>query len=106
MALKVVDIQVFGRHLKLNCPENAVEALNESAKDLEQRLNDVRDKSQILSSNQIIITTAINLAYELKKEREIVHELEARYAKRFAILNKKLESVLNNSKQCMTSKKS
>lgn len=105
MALKVVDVYIFGRHLKLNCPENTIDALNEAAKELEKRFNEVRDKSQILSSDQIIITAALNIFYELSQEREIVQKLQNAYSERLTNLNDQLESVLNNSKRYTKSKK-
>lgn len=98
MALKVVDLHIFGRHLKLNCPENEVEALNHSATDLEMRLGHVREKSHVLSSDQIMITTALNLSYELQQEREALKKLKEVYSEQLATLTKKLESTLNNSK--------
>lgn len=100
-----MDVYILGRHLKLNCPENTIDALNEAAKALEKRFNEVRDKSQILSSDQIIITAALNIFYELSQEKEVVQKLEKTYSKRLTNLNDRLESVLNNSKQCIRSKK-
>lgn len=98
MALTVVDIHVFGRHLKLTCPDNAIEALNHAATDLEQRLSEVREKSHILSSDQIVITTALNISHELNQERETLRELQEAYSERLTNLAEKLEIALNTSK--------
>lgn len=98
MALKVIDLHVFGRHLKLNCPENEIEALNHSATDLEMRLAEVRKKSHVLSSDQIMITTALNISYELYQERKALKELTEAYSERLARLTARLEATLNNNK--------
>lgn len=105
MASKVVDIQIFGRYLKFNCPEEEISALNYAAQDLEQRLNELRNKSQVLNSDQIIITVALNIAYELAKERATKHEVNDLYAKRLQELQNILESALNNNNQRSISQK-
>lgn len=67
---QVVSIHVFGRTLKLNCPVNEVDSLHAAAKDLDARLNELRRKTQIMNSDQLIITAALNISYELTKEKE------------------------------------
>ncbi|WP_392566747.1 cell division protein ZapA [Utexia brackfieldae] len=105
MASKVVDIQIFGRYLKFNCPEEEISALNHAAEDLEQRLNELRNKSQVLNSDQIIITAALNIAYELTKARASQHEVNDLYTKRLQALQDTLESVLNNNNRRSISQK-
>ncbi len=47
-----VDIQIFGRSLRVNCPPDQRDALNQAADDLNQRLQDCKNalESQILNS--------------------------------------------------------
>ncbi|TEA27137.1 cell division protein ZapA [Candidatus Schmidhempelia bombi] len=99
MALNVVEIQIFGRNLKLSCPEEEVPTLRQVAQDLEQRLNELRDKTQVLSSDQIIITTALNISYELAKERAKENEIQHFYSQKLFELKNVLDSALINSNQ-------
>ncbi len=52
MSAQPVDIQIFGRSLRVNCPPDQRDALNQAADDLNQRLQDLKERteSQILNS--------------------------------------------------------
>ncbi|GAB1440585.1 hypothetical protein MASR2M36_33700 [Providencia sp.] len=47
MSAQPVDIQIFGRSMRVNCPAEQKEALLESAKELEQRLQNLKDRSGV-----------------------------------------------------------
>ncbi|RKS85194.1 cell division protein ZapA [Orbus hercynius] len=97
MSTQVVNIHVFGRTLKLSCPVDEVEALNLAAKDLDDRLNELRRKTQIMNSDQLIITAALNISYELTKEKlnhgQIDNDLNERL--------KNLQQQLDNALKCI-----
>lgn len=76
MTSTVVDVQVLGKNLKLNCPADQVAALNQAADDLNQRLDELRHKTQLLSSDQILITASLNISYELTQERAKTAQLQ------------------------------
>jgi cell division protein ZapA len=93
METQAVTVQIFGRTLKFNCPIEEVDALTNAAKDLETRLTNLREKSHQISSDQLIITTALNIAYELMKEKEKSEE----FANRLKMLQQLLDSTLNTN---------
>lgn len=93
METQAVIIQIFGRTLKFNCPVDEVEALNNAAKDLDKRLTNLREKSLQVGSEQLIMTAALNISYELTKEKEKSEE----FSNRLKMLQQLLDSALNNS---------
>lgn len=99
MEAQIVNIQVFGRTLKLTCPADEVDSLNAAAKNLDERLNELRRKTQIMNSDQLIITIALNIAYELEKEKSKNSVLNEDFTKRLKNIQNVLNSVLNNSNQ-------
>lgn len=99
METKVVNIQVFGRALKLNCPVDEIDALNLAAKDLDERLNELRRKTQILNSDQLIITAALNISYELIKEQAKNQYMGNEFNNRLNNIQKILDNALNTNNQ-------
>ncbi len=93
METKAVTLQILGRTLKFSCPVDEVEALNIAAKDLDKRLNTLREKSSQVGSDQLIMTAALNISYELTKEKEKSNE----FSNRLKMLQQLLDSALNIS---------
>ncbi|WP_294609518.1 cell division protein ZapA [uncultured Gilliamella sp.] len=93
METQAVTIQIFGRTLKFNCPVDEVDALNNVAKDLDARLTNLRQKLPQISSEQLIMTAALNISYELAKEKEKSEE----FSNRLKMLQQLLDSALNTS---------
>ncbi|OCG28314.1 hypothetical protein A9G11_10870 [Gilliamella sp. wkB108] len=93
MKTQAVTIQIFGRTLKFNCPVDEVDALNSAAKDLDSRLSSLREKSPQIGSEQLIMTAALNISYELTLEKEKSEE----FSNRLKMLQQLLDSALNTS---------
>lgn len=98
MSTQVVNIHVFGRTLKLSCPVDEIDALNFAAKDLDDRLNELRRKTQIMNSDQLIITAALNISYELVKQKQKGNELNSEFNERLKTLQQLLDHALNFNK--------
>lgn len=47
MSAQPVDIQIFGRSLRVNCPPDQRDALNQAADDLNQRLQDLKVRTRV-----------------------------------------------------------
>ncbi|MBI0027676.1 hypothetical protein B6D12_09325 [Gilliamella apicola] len=93
METQAVTIQIFGRTLKFNCPVDEVDALTNAAKDLDERLSNLREKSPQIGSEQLIMTAALNISYELTKEKEKSNE----FSHRLKMLQQLLDSALNTN---------
>lgn len=98
MDTKVVNIHVFGRTLKLSCPIDEVDALNIAAQDLDNRLNELRRKTQLMNSDQLIITAALNISYELTKEKLKNSQRDSEFNEKVKNLQLLLDDALNLSK--------
>lgn len=93
METQAVTIQIFGRTLKFNCPVDEVDALKSAAQDLETRLTNLREKSPQIGSDQLIMTAALNISYELTKEKQKSNE----FSNRLKMLQQLLDSALNTN---------
>lgn len=66
---KPIDIQILGRTLRINCPNHQKDALNKAVEDLTQRLQDLKIRTKVTNSEQLIFITALNICHELAQEK-------------------------------------
>ncbi len=59
MSAQPVDIQIFGRSLRVNCPPDQRDALNQAADDLNQRLQDLKERTRVTNLSEMFNITGI-----------------------------------------------
>lgn len=64
-----VDIQIFGRTLRINCPEEKRAELKQAAKYLEKQLQELKERSKISNLEQLLFISALNICYDLNQEK-------------------------------------
>ncbi|MDQ1237499.1 MAG: cell division protein ZapA [Wigglesworthia glossinidia] len=64
-----VDIQIFGRTLRVNCPEEKRTELNLAAEYLEAQLQEFKERTKISSLEQLLFITSLNICYDLNQEK-------------------------------------
>lgn len=78
MEIQTVTLKILGRTFKFNCPVDEMEALDLATRDFDARLSLLREKSPQISTEQLIMTVALNISYELAKEKEKNNEVSIR----------------------------
>jgi cell division protein ZapA (FtsZ GTPase activity inhibitor) len=64
MSAQPVDIQIFGRSLRVNCPPEQQDALNMAADDLNQRLQDLKVRTRVSNTEQLVFIAALNVCHD------------------------------------------
>ncbi|MGF1726954.1 cell division protein ZapA [Photobacterium nomapromontoriensis] len=95
MSNQAVEIQVFGRTLKVNCPSGQEVALQASAADFDQRLKDLAERTKISNQEQLLIFTGLNICNELYSERQE----QQRNAEKLSNRIKEMEDLLEKALQ-------
>lgn len=72
-----VSIRILDKEYQVHCPPDQQEALLSAARDLDQRMRDVRRAGNVIGLERIAVMVALNLSYELAQTRNQVHEGEA-----------------------------
>ncbi len=62
-----VAITILGKEYKVACEPDEVDALLDSAKDLDQQMRKIRDSGKVASPDRIAVMAALNLAHELRQ---------------------------------------
>ncbi|VAX76675.1 cell division protein ZapA [Buchnera aphidicola] len=94
MSLKSIDIEVFGRCIRVNCPDKNSSDLYYIANILNERLEELKGKTGVSNIEQLIFITALNLCYELEVEKQKSMHCVKHLKSRMMILNEMMNSAL------------
>lgn len=89
-----VDIQILGRLIRVNCPEEQKQALALSADDLNKRLQELKQRTKVTNTEQLALIVALNMVNELAQERRKTQEYAASMEQRIRMLQSTIEQVL------------
>ena len=65
-----VSIRILGKDYTIACPAGAQKSLISSAKDVDDKMRELRKSGKIIGSERIAVITALNLAHELNFANE------------------------------------
>ncbi|MDI9228218.1 cell division protein ZapA [Serratia bockelmannii] len=94
MSAQPVDIQIFGRSLRVNCPPEQQDALNMAADDLNQRLQDLKVRTRVSNTEQLVFIAALNVCHELAQERLKTRDYASNMEQRIQMLQQTIEQAL------------
>lgn len=94
MSAQPVDIQIFGRSLRVNCPPEQRDALNQAAQELDQRLQELKIRTRVTNTEQLVFIAALNVCYELAQEKHKTQEYSATMERRIRSLQQTIEQAL------------
>ena len=94
MSSKNIEVSVLGQVLRLNCPEEQHEALRQAARDLDQRVTEMKERTGILQVEKALSIVALNLSYELIQEQQKMSSIEDVLKTRIQFLDHSLENIL------------
>ena len=88
MSAQPVDLQIFGRSLRVNCPPEQRDALNQAAEDLNQRLQDLKERTRVTNTEQLVFIAALNISYELTQEKAKTRDYASAWSSAFACFSR------------------
>ena len=94
MSAQPVDLQIFGRSLRVNCPPEQQDALNAAAEDLNQRLQDSKVRTRVTNTEQLVFIAALNICHELAQEKGKTRDYAANMEQRIRMLQQTIEQAL------------
>ncbi|VTN11625.1 Z ring-associated protein ZapA [Raoultella terrigena] len=94
MSAQPVDLQIFGRSLRVNCPPEQRDALSQAADDLNQRLQDLKERTRVTNTEQLVFIAALNISYELTQEKAKPATTPPVWKQRIRMLQQTIEQAL------------
>lgn len=89
-----IDIQIFGRTLRINCPTQQKDALNRAVEDLTKRLQDLKIRTRVTNAEQLVFIAALNICNELAQEKLKTREYAANIEQYILLLKQTIEKAL------------
>jgi len=71
-----LDIRIMDKDYRVACPQDQQASLKDSARFLNDRLNEIKRKGSIIGTERIAIMAALNLAHELLGSQEFAGDFE------------------------------
>ena len=94
-----INISILDKDYKVACPPGEQSALLESAKFLDNKMREIRDSGNIMGSERIAVITALNMAHDLLRSRNVDKEIGQELPPRLKDLESKISRVLEQARQ-------
>lgn len=94
MSIRVVEVRIFGKLVRVNCPAGQEQALLNAAKDFDKRLHELSDRTRVSNIEQLVTIAALNLSHEYHAEIKRQHEYNLELEYRLSQLEKYVENAL------------
>ncbi len=93
-----VTVNILGRDYQVSCPAHEREALERSARHLDEQMREIRSTGKIVGTERIAVMAALNIAHELLS----LDQNQGEAKKSIARLNERIDRVLGEVRQLRT----
>ncbi|WP_301282759.1 cell division protein ZapA [unidentified bacterial endosymbiont] len=90
----MVSIQILGRKFTVNCPVEEQADLQQAVINLNERLQDLKQRLKVVNSEQLVMVVALNLCNELLQSKQRSREQFDVVLSKTGQLQKRLEQAL------------
>ena len=94
-----INISILDKDYKVACPVDEQSALLASAKYLDSKMREVRDKGSIIGSERIAVITALNIVNELLSSSNEGIDVDEAISPRLKNLESKITDFLQQARQ-------
>lgn len=95
MSNQAVDVKILGNTTRVNCPEGQEESLLSAAQELNNRLQEMSERTKVNNEVKLLTIAALNICYELQMHKQESERSEDRLLERIEKLSVSLEQALN-----------
>ena len=91
-----VTLDILGKEYKIACSPEEQDGLIQSARQLDQKMRQIRDSGKVSGTDRIAVMAALNMAHELHLAEARNRQLELHLADSLIKMSNKIENVLEN----------
>lgn len=96
---QAVKVEILGKLTQVNCPVGQEATLIKAAKDLDERLQQMAQKTKVTNEVKLLTIAALNMSYELNSRAAESSEAMTEMGERMEKLTASLEEALSKVKQ-------
>jgi cell division protein ZapA len=99
MENQAVEVEILGKLTRVNCPADQKDTLVQAAKDLDNRLQEMSERTKVTNELKLLTIAALNMSYELNnRSNESLQEV-TEMNERMEQLAASLEDAISKVKQ-------
>ncbi len=98
MSNQAVEIEILGKITRVNCPPGQEASLRQAAQDLDNRLQEMVERTKVSNTEKLMTIAALNICYELQQMKSN-QSTQAQVAERIEQLSASLDEALNDIQQ-------
>lgn len=98
MSNQAVEIEIFGKLTRVNCPAGEEESLRRAAQRLDEQLKDMAAKTKITNEVQLLTFVALNFCHELESRDTVEQQQQDTLTERMELLAASLDGALSKVK--------
>lgn len=91
-----VTVKILDKEYRIACPPHERQALVESARYLNHKMRELKDRGSVVGSERIAVMAALNMAHELLQQRSGRDERIISLKSRVKGLQERIENALQN----------
>ena len=96
---KPVTIKILGKEYCIACPPEEKEGLEDSARYLNEKMTEIRERGRTASSDNIAIMAALNITHELLQKGNHSQKHDNSISAKVKTLQNKIEAALSSTRQ-------
>lgn len=93
-----VTVKILEKDYRIACAPNHKESLEDSARLLNDKMQEIRSSGKVIGSDRIAVMAALNLAHELLQQQQYSAN-DNQLSQHLRQLREKIDGVVNESKQ-------
>lgn len=94
-----VNVRILDKDYLVACPEEEREALEFTARYLDQKMREIRDSGKVVGAERIAVMAALNITHDMLQHRSLRESEGQSMSARIRALQDKIEVALNQGKQ-------
>ncbi|MDX1513267.1 MAG: cell division protein ZapA [Gammaproteobacteria bacterium] len=94
-----VTVEILDKEYMISCPASEKDALLESARELNQRMRELRDGGKVLGTERMAVMTALNVINEHLRQKNTYHATVSGIEEDARRLEQKIERAIGRRRQ-------
>lgn len=92
-------IEILGKPYPIRCPEAELQALQQAAKYLNDKMSEVQESGKAINFERIAVITALNITYQFLQVDQQKSSIMSKINQRLTHLQDKLDTAINKAMQ-------
>lgn len=98
MSNQAVEVEILGKLTRVNCPAGQEDSLRQAAQDLDNRLQEMTERTKVSNVEKLLTIAALNVCYELQQIK-VEQSNQALIEEKIEQLSTSLDDVLSTVQQ-------